>query len=514
MTAERTIGGPQPLRPSGRLEAILAMVRDVVARDERICLVGGAVRDMLLGRDSGRIDLDFAHHGDAAALARRLADTAGGSFALLHDDEKKVARVVFDDGAVCDFSSMATAAIEDDLALRDFTINAMAVPVDRSAAPGEPAIIDPFGGRADLDAGIVRVVDEGAFAADPLRMLRAFRFAATLEFTIEAGTLAAITRRHELAARPAPERSLRELFLTLDCAGVAPLVRGMDETGLLETLLPEIGPMRDQRQDGYHHLHVWEHSLAVLGELEGMLTDLAAACGEYAADVDACLGEELVPERTRRALVKLVCLLHDVAKPATAEERDGRLTFYSHDVEGARTMAAVARRLRLGQRELAESELLVRRHLDPRGLFNAEASSQKTVMRFFRRLGESGVVVLLFSLADVRAARGPLSDEVSLERAAAVTRRLIAEYYGSLRVQLETPPLLNGRDLMERFGLRPGPGLGALLGQVREKQLDGELLDRDEALAFVADIVDKGAVPGAGSRPAPGFGEDRGECRP
>lgn len=468
----------------------VAPLADAVARlalPQDAWLVGGTVRDLLGGARRAPLDVDVAVLGDAAGLARELATRLGGSFVPL-DELNGVYRVVCE-GLTVDVAALAGSSIAEDLARRDFTIDAMALPAD-ALVLAEPAraLVDPYGGLADLQDGLVRAVSDRVFADDPARLARAFRLAATLGFAVDAHTLALVRRDAPLMARVAPERVTRELFLALDVPRAAPMLASMSETGVLGALLPETEAMRGMRQNEYHHLDVLGHSLEAVVCLEDVLSRLKDVLGPHAREVRTLLAEELVPERTRRALLKFAELLHDVGKPAKREERDGKTTFYGHAKAGVAAAREACERLRLSRRETEEIVTLVAWHMLPGELAKHLPLPEKRLMRYFRRFGALSVPLALVALADGMATCGPASDRLGTERLRAFARKTAEDWFGWARVRLETQPLLRGRDLIEELGMEPGPGMGRVLRELRDRQLAGDLTTREEALRAAREV--------------------------
>jgi poly(A) polymerase len=451
-------------------------------------LVGGSVRDLLAG---GRppLDIDVALSTDAFDAGRALASALGGSFVAL-DEERRTARVVADGGVTFDLTTTAGGPIEADLARRDFTVNAMAVALD-----GIHVLLDPFGGRADLAARVVRAVSEAALAEDPARVLRAFRFAATLEFAIDADTLEMARRHAPGLAGVAGERLCRDLALLLAAPRAARAVTLADEAGVLGAVLPELEAERGVTQNAYHHLDVLGHSLEALRRLELLLDYLPALAGDDAPRLSAFLAEEPVAERPRTALLKLAVLLHDAGKPPCRDVRDGRVIFYGHPNAGADLARVAAARLRLSSRETEELARYVARHMTPVDLL-AHPMTPRREARFFRREGECGLALLLLSLADAEATRGPAADPSGVDRLRAFATTMIADYYAWAEPRLAEPLLVDGVTLMRTFQLAPGREVGALLALVRDAQDAGELASRDDALRLVREALAEGGTRG------------------
>lgn len=454
-------------------------------------VVGGSVRDLLAGATAFP-DVDIAVAGDTRRAANRLADALGGTLVPL-DEDRHILRVATPDGAIFDLTRVATT-IDDDLARRDLTMNAMALPLrDALDAPERVRLVDPFHGAEDLAARTVRLVSECALTDDPLRLLRVYRFAAALGATTAPETAEAVARHAALIERPAPERVARELFLLLDTPHATRYLREMDAAGLLGAALPEAEAMRAVTQNEYHHLDVLAHSLEAVACLDEVLADLPGLVGDVAPKLDAFLGEKLASDRTRRALVKFASLLHDVGKPAARAVKGGRVIFHTHNVLGAEIMRDVCGRLRLSTRESEEAVRYVYRHMIPGDLEAAGRLDERREMRFFRRNGECALTLSLLSLADGMATRGPKADPERTQRFRAFVRTLAEDYYGQVGRKLQSPPIVNGRDLIAELGVAPGPELGRLLKRIRHRQLVGEVKSREDALALARREIAKRA---------------------
>ncbi|MFN8471918.1 MAG: HD domain-containing protein [Anaerolineae bacterium] len=455
-------------------------------------MVGGAVRDRLLGRPIH--DYDVAVQESALSLGRRLADALGGAYLTL-DDEQPTARVFLGEDQI-DVAQWRGDSLEADLSLRDFTVNAMAVPLDEWPET-VPTILDPTDGRSDLAARLIRATSESSFRHDPARLLRAPRLAAQLDSRIEPHTEAWLRRDVPLLPRVSPERIRDELWRCLMLPGAASIMRCLDDLGLLPFVLPEVEALKGVTQRPPHTLDVYGHSLAALTQMEAILgaLDLGGAAGEpkvaaavepYREALRAHLLEEPVVGRPRWSLLKLVALLHDIGKPVTRSEKNGQVHFYGHEEVGEEMIGKVARRLRLSSRESAWLQRVVRQHLRPLFLSQQETPSHRSLYRFFRDLGDAAPDVLLLAVADNRAKgpdaetpAAPRGDEAVLDFAASALQMLYAEETPPV---VAPPPLVTGRDLMLALDLPPGPQIGDLLDKVREAAAAGEVTTRDEAL--------------------------------
>jgi poly(A) polymerase len=459
-------------------------------------LVGGFVRDLCLRRKTA--DIDIAIDADALEIAPTVADALGGKFVPL-DEANRVARVVIGGGWQLDFSALA-GSIEQDLRQRDFTMDAMAV--DLGCLEGDIQLIDPFGGQADLKSRIIRAVAPTAFRVDPARLLRAVRLAAELGFTVDGQTEALIKQDCQLIAGVAGERLREELVRLLAVPDSGWVLPYLDELGLLTAIFPEMASAKGVEQPKEHCWDVFEHSLMTVVAVDFVLhqgsweyaTDEVLAAVPWSDTLARHFAEPVSAGSTRRSLLKLAALLHDVAKPQTkAVTKEGRTRFLGHAKEGAAIAAASMERLRFSGKEVKLVETVIRYHLRPGQMTQEGLPSRRAIYRYFRDCGEAGIDILYLSLADHLASRGPNLDLSGWQEHARLVDYVIAQH--AEQEKLVTPvKLVSGHDLIHTFGLKPGPRMGELLEAVREAQASGEIATREEALALVRERLETEAV--------------------
>lgn len=472
------------------------------ARSVEAYLVGGCVRDWLLGRSSH--DIDFAVAGDAVRLARRVANRMGGAFVLL-DQERCTARVVTrgEDGQrlFIDFARLQGDDIMADLSKRDFTINAIAVAV--ADAKPSPQVIDPYDGQRDLQLGLVRAVSEIAFQDDPLRTLRAVRIAVEMEARIEQGTEELLRRAVHLLVNVSAERVRDELVRIMALPGAAQNLRYLDELGLLTVIMPELETLKGVEQSEPHCLDVFEHSLETVRWLEGVVEALEAPRAEdselslvslllspFSRRLIAHLSQPISDVRSRLAVLKLAALLHDLGKPVTKSiDDEGGIHFYGHEGEGAEMAGGILRRLRFGGREVGLAKTIVANHMRPRLLADQKKVTRRAVYRFFRDTSDAGVDTLLLCLADHLATSGPNLRMACWHRLVELAASMLADYYERHQKAISPPKLISGHDLMDEFGLAEGVRIGQLLEAVREAQVEGEVRTQEDALALVEGLL-------------------------
>jgi putative nucleotidyltransferase with HDIG domain len=463
-------------------QAVLVILADLLGPPGEAFVVGGAVRDLLLSRQSVE-DLDLAVPSGALTLAQALARRLGGTFVAL-DAERGSARVVVDAGEYqVDLTDFRAPTLDADLRRRDFSVNAIAVPLVPLVREGKARLVDPTGGMRDLARRRLRLASPGVFEEDPVRALRGVRLATELGFVLDPEAKRAARRVARMLPGMAPERVREELVRLLRLPRASRGVRELDRLGLLEAIVPEIGPMNSTSQPKPHRFSVWEHSLRTVEAVDLLLAKLSSL-SPYAEELAAYVAEPLGDGLTRSATLKLAGLLHDVAKPQTRRVVEGRVRFIGHDVEGARTARAIGQRLRLSGRAVDVLERLVRHHLRPMHLGQVAEITRRARYRFFRDLGAEARDLLLLTLADAAAVRG----ESPLDIWRGPGGRLVADLlrgWEEDRVQAAAPPFVRGEDVMAAFGIPPGPEVGRLLALAREAQDLGVVTTREEALAHL-----------------------------
>jgi putative nucleotidyltransferase with HDIG domain len=450
----------------------LDIVREALVGEEA-WLVGGALRDRLLGRTTE--DLDLALAGDARRAARGLANATGGAPFRL-SDAFGAWRVVGPERAwQVDLVPLREGGLEADLAARDLTINALAEPL----AGG--TLVDPHGGAEDLEAHLLRMVSPGAFLEDPLRVVRLARQAHELGFAIDDETAWAARAAAPQLDRTAPERVFAELRRIVSApepeAGVALLM----EVGAAPVVLPELTAMRGVEQNVFHHRDVYGHTLEVLREAAALHEDPGAALGpELAEPLARHLAEPLADEMTRGQALRLAALLHDVAKPRTRGVRpDGRVTFIGHDAEGADMVRAALRRLRASERLVEYVAALTRHHLRLGFLVHEQPLSRRSVWRYLTETAPYDIDVTLLTVADRLATRGRNAD-AAIAAHLELSRQMLAEALARRAAPPE--PIVRGDELARALGIAPGPELGELLAQLEEDRFVGEIATADDAI--------------------------------
>ncbi|MGH2981843.1 MAG: HD domain-containing protein, partial [Solirubrobacterales bacterium] len=369
-------------------------------------------------------------------------------------------------------------SIEADLAARDFTVGAVAVPL----SGGVP--LDPHGGLADLERRLLRAVSAQAFADDPLRLLRAARLCAELALELEPGTLELAQAESSRAGEPAGERQFAELRRIV--AGPDPL-RGlalMDEMALTGQVLPELEALRGVEQGPNHHLDVHGHTIEVLRRLLEVEADLDRFAGENAAGVRELLVEPLADDLNRGGALRFGALVHDFGKPQTREQREAFVTFIGHDRAGVDLVAGMCKRLHASRTLRRHLQGVTLHHLRLGFMVHERPLAGRRVHDYLRATEPVSADVTLLTVADRLSARGegPVASGEMVEAHLELAREMLV---AALDWHRHGPPapLVDGGELVAELGIEPGPMIGALLSELEAAQYAGEVSSHEEAVA-------------------------------
>jgi poly(A) polymerase len=460
-------------------------------------LVGGFVRDALLKRDTS--DIDIAIAANPMETGSDMASELGGTYIPL-DRVNRIARIALrsTEGKKWNIDlSEISGDIEGNLAKRDFSINAIAVPLGEATGQAAVEVIDPYEGLTDLEQKVIRAVAPDIFELDSVRLLRAVRLAAELGFKIDTQTEEWLMKSTHLITHVAAERTREELLRLLLIPGTGHFVRYMHTTGLVTAIFPEMIPARGVEQPVEHHWDVFDHSLEtmcvvdfVLGEADWKHVDYPVRESlAWSTSLKDHFGKEIGHGSTRGSLLKLAALLHDVAKPGKKTVEEGsRVRFLGHPEEGAGITARILERLRFSNKEINFMSNVVRYHMRPRQMSSGGLPTHRAVYRFFRDTEGTGIDVLFLSLADHLASRGPDLDYEEWLRHVGEVEHTISEHF---RVEQTAGPtrLIDGHDLIDLYGMHPGPEIGRILEQIHEAHASGELSTRDEALSYIRELL-------------------------
>lgn len=474
---------------------LTGLIRFFASRQYPAFLVGGYLRDSLLSRPSQ--DIDIAVAGDPQLLGRELARELGGAFVPL-SPVHGIARIVVPGPNNKPWTADLTGisgSIEDDLARRDFTINALALPRESWLSDQwRESVLDPFNGREDLAKKRIRTVTPYVFQEDPGRLLRAVRLAARLQFRLEPATARLIRAEAPRIEQVSGERVRDELLAVLAGDDARGQLEILDRLDLLCRIIPELALTKGVDQPRVHYWDVWGHLLHTVEAVErvtrGHQNSAIYSLVPWTPEAAEYFNQEVSDGHSRRTILKLAGLLHDIAKPQTkTQDETGRTRFFGHPELGAEIAATRLAQLRLSSRGVAMVTKMVEQHLRPTNMQHAaELPTKRAIYRYFRDLGDVAVDTLYLSMADYLAAKGPeLSPDDWSNHARMITYILQA---GAEQARPGKPDrLITGHDLMQHFGLKPGPQIGVLLEKINEARAAGEISTQEEALTLAAEVI-------------------------
>ena len=467
-------------------KAVKELIKTLSGYSVEIYLVGGFVRDMFLGEVSQ--DLDFiVVNKSTKELGAELAKKHDGNWFTLDEVTETVRFVLKDEDSLIytfDFTPVSKSKLEEDFSRRDFTINALAINIK------EPDILtDKFSGLEDLKQKKIKAIKLNNFFDDPLRFVRAFRFACHLQGEIEEETFSFIKNNlKSFNSNVAGERISHEIWKILDNENSGRYFKQMADAGLLEIIIPELTPMRKVTPNDFHHLWLFDHSLELIKTFEENFNKIPGWAKE---ELNKPFGNSESPKK--KAVTKLGCLLHDVGKPGTWEIKniDGKEkhTFYGHDKLGEEITKQISERLKFSNLIIQSLSSLVRYHLRPFQLSQANvAITERALYRFFRDVKEDTPLLLMLAMADLYATVGPKITKDDLLNGEKLILFLFDEYkkYRDHEAEMaKKPKLLDGNEVMKLTGLKPSPILGQIMKELDEAIAVGEIKTKKDAEEWV-----------------------------
>jgi len=474
-------------------------LQQILTQESPIYLIGGAIRDRLMNRQVH--DLDFVTGFDARRLARKVANHFNGAFFVL-DEKRAIYRVVLhienQKRVFLDFARFQGENLEEDLNKRDFSMNAVAISINNPMQT-----FDPCAGILDIKNNIIRTCSATSFIDDPLRILRAVRFATYYSFRIEPQTISLLREAIPDLERVAHERIRDELFFLLESRRTRTAFHLLDRLNVLDAIMPELSRLKNVPQNPPHVYPVWEHSLSVLDELEDLFSILVGEISESHAEnikfaaaslrlgrfrnhMDIHFSKEIVAGRNRRSLLFLAALFHDVGKADTLTiDEEGRSHFFEHETRGSQIIAEWGNWLSLSQAEISWEKTLLQHHMRVHHLVKTgRPVSRRAIYHFFRDCGAAGVDICLLTLADFLATYGIEYPEDLWDKYLDTCNTLLDAWWEKKEEAVQPVRLLDGNDVKEIFKLSSGPMIGRLLEELKEAQATGEVVSRQQAIAF------------------------------
>ena len=436
-------------------------------------LVGGSVRDVLMGKSF--VDRDIAIKG-AEDFAQKLTEKFNATFIVL-DPEYKIYRLVLEDKInYLDISEIQGGDIKEDLSRRDFAMNAIAI----NLSNGE--VIDPFGGKSDIKNKIIHYIKDVNFEEDPLRILRAFRFASTTGFELSQDTKICIKKYKSLLFAPAKERINYELMKLFGGKYSAKTLLLMDEFEILEELFPYVKEMKKVPPNTHHHLDLFHHVVETVRNIEELYLHATKEEKEHLDSVD-------FGGFSRINHLKLAGFLHDIGKFSTwTIEESGRHRFIKHDDVGAKMVIPFLKDLKFSKKQIEYISTMIKAHIYPSNVIDAPDLSDKVMMRYLRKMGTNVIDNIILAKADRLSARGEAITEEIVQKNLDGLDKLLDFYHEKRETMKPLPKLLDGIEIMQIKGIKQSPELGKIINALKEAQLNGDVNTKDEAIEFVKTI--------------------------
>ena len=439
--------------------------------DSEVYLVGGAVRDFALDKDTFDRDLIVCDEC-AREFSLKLSEKFDATFVPL-DEVNKIYRLVFKDKInYLDITNPIENSLMADLKRRDLTMNSVAVNLKTLD------IADPNGGLNDLKNHLIRSVSEQNFIDDPLRLLRVFRFQANLGFNIAPETLSVVEKHLDLISKPAVERKVYEIvkLFSGDYSHIALLK--MDECGLLQKLFPIIEELKQVPPNSHHHLDLFNHSVETVKQITKIYLSENDEIKTHLQRID-------FGGLPRIAHLRLAGFLQDIGKFSTWTIEEGRHRFIKHDDVGAKIALNLLKEMHFSNKQIDYITQMIKYHIYPSQVMSAPEITDKILMRYIRRMGLNSIDNVIIAKADRLSARGPeITDEI-VDNNISALNRLQQFYIDNYKLLEPLPKLLSGNDVMNILKIQPSPLLGEILDALYEAQLNGDIKTAKEAVQFV-----------------------------
>ncbi len=469
---------------------MLKEINEVVklAKDANIevYVVGGYLRDFLLKKKT--LDIDLVVSEKAESFAKKLAKKIDGKCFILHSDLQvyRVAVKNNPDIEYIDISLMQGKNIEEDLSKRDFTVNALAVKIE-DFDNIKKNIIDKFDGLKDLRKREIKVVSNKVFNDDPLRMLRAFRFASEYNFKISKNTLSLIKKSSSKITTVAGERIKNELFRILNNKKSSQYVAMIDECGLFEKMFPVVTKMKKSAKNFYYHPKgLFQHCFQTYEALENIFIKLDKYFPKSKDILEQHLCENFSENVNKKNLLKFIAIFHDCAKPECAKRMDNKMRFLGHEALGAKKTAQIMKELKMSNKEIDFAKAIISEHMRPSNLAKSEIITNRAQMRLFRDIKENTPDLLIMAMSDwhsYKTLKKKVYPGKVLQQQEKSVAKLIFSYFDFINNKPKDK-IVDGNILMKEFRLKPGKIIGELLKNINNAYEEGRIKDKKQALKY------------------------------
>ncbi len=451
---------------------ILNVIRPYV-NNRQIYIVGGYLRDLVLGKNSSDIDI-VTLSNDTKEFAEELTENLHAHFVPL-DEINKIYRIVLPDKTTyIDIAQCEGKTIEEDLKRRDFSINALGYDFSNDK------IIDTVNSLEDIKNGIIKEISEKNIEDDPLRMLRAFRFQSELGFNISESLIEIIKKHASNIEKSAKERVNTELVKLFAGKKAVDALEGMDKTEILYYLIPECKALKKIPPNSHHHLCLFNHCLSVTDKIEEFIE-------KAPDDIEKHFDAKSFGALQRKGYLKLAAFLHDIGKPKTwtIEPDTGRHRFIKHDDAGAKMAPEILKRLKFSNKQIKYIQKLIKYHIYPANVVTGENYTDKAVLRFFRKMENEVPDIIAIAYGDRLSALGPDITEKIVNDNINGLWSLLDRYLKTKNELAPLPKLLDGNEIMKILNIKQGPNLGKIIKALTEAQLSSEVQTKEEAILFI-----------------------------
>lgn len=441
--------------------------------DAEVYLVGGAVRDFVLDKETFDRDL-IVCNADAREFSLKLAQRFDATFVPL-DEVNKIYRIVFKDKInYLDITNPVENSLEADIKRRDLTINSVAINIKTGG------IVDLTGGLEDLKNRKINFISVQNFLDDPLRLLRIYRFDACLGFEVVPELTKIVKTHKKLIHKPAYERVIYEIVKLFGGDYAHKAILDMDESGLLEEIFPVMKDVKKVPPNSHHHLDLFHHSVETVRQINNIYQNAPQNIKSHLARIDFA-------GFSRIAHLKLAGFLHDIGKFSTwtIEPDTGRHRFIKHDDTGAKMALKILKDMHFSNKQVDYITLMIKNHIYPSHVMSNPDVTEKIMMRFVRKMGLNSIDNIVLAMADRLSARGPEITCDIVEKNIFSLKNL-AKFYLDIRDTLKPlPKLLDGKQVMKILKIKPSPFLGEIMDALHNAQYENEVLTKDDAVNFV-----------------------------
>ena len=436
-------------------------------------LVGGFVRDTILNIQNHDRDI-VVESCNIEELAKKVSEKIDASFVPL-DTENQIYRIVLKDKInYIDFAQPIENDIQKDLLRRDLAINAIAFDIKNND------FLDPSNGIIDIEAKVIKEISEQNFIDDPLRLLRVFRFHSKLGFEIQESLKEIVKKHSSKITQPAKERIHTELLKLFEGKHADRALEEMDNLGLLEYIFPIVKEVKKVPSNPHHHLDLFHHSIETVKQVQNYYENATEQVKEH-------LEMNFMGAIEKIAFLKLAAFCHDIGKPSTwtIEEETKKHRFFKHDDVGSKLISPILKELKFSKKQISYVQKLIKYHIYPSAVVCSDQFSDKSQMRFYRKMENEVIDAIVLAAADRLSAQGPdITEEITNKNLNGL--KCLLDKYLALRENIKPlPKLLDGKEIMEIKKIGQSKELGNIIKKLKEAQLSGDVNTKDEAIKFI-----------------------------